>query len=187
MVKKRFTIITLIPIFTLFLSGCGAGQILDPTAAPTITATSTFTQIPANTATPEPTATTEVSSTPTPEGIAGIDSPVISEGIDIKIKVEAFKTYVLSETGVTFTAPPGFTGYAVVIETSADDEAFAKWLNSDDLFVTFSNGEWKDHLSESLAGSKRTLLLCGRNITIDSLNLPGGIVIDLSSIPQTVP
>lgn len=177
--------LTAIAFMAIALAGCENAR------SATATATQRPTNMPAPTGTATPTAVPTFTPTPTetpiPEGIAGIDYPVISNGVDIKVSVEAFSTYYLPETGVTFNMPPGVTGFAVVFETSVDDETFLNWLSSDELTITYSNGEVQGDLSGALAGSKRTLMVGGKNITMVSMTLPGGIVIDLSSLPQTVP
>ena len=183
-VKKVFRLAAL-AMLMIALGGCENAR----SATATATQASTNTPAPTNTATstPVPTFTPTPTETPIPEGIAGIDYPVISNGVDIKVSVEAFSTYYLPETGVTFNVPPGVTGFAVVFETSVDDETFLNWLSSDELTITYSNGEVQGGLSGALAGSKRTLMVGGKGITMVSITLPGGIVIDLSSLPQTVP
>jgi len=154
--KKIFILYSFL-LLSLFLSGCGPGEVfgptvtLSPTETQSPTLTSTPTQTPTNT--PTPTSTPTPTLTPTPVGGASgiivfqreenIDNNTISNLISIDLLTDI-------ETNLTENTDPAVSFYSPAVSPDGNKIVFSRGINNtNELFIMDIDGSNISKISPS--------------------------------------
>jgi hypothetical protein len=147
--------------------------------------------IPTATATPQPTDPPLPTATATPATIPGIDIPVYILGVDLQFYVIQQLDYVNLPDGTTQYPNPGDAFYAVAAKTfGGTAKSVANWpttgenavriiLTNGDSYFSGGYGLFPDATNPNIVD---WVFVIPEDATIQSIFLPGGVIVDLSSI-----
>jgi Tol biopolymer transport system component len=190
-------------IFSLLISGCGAGQLFGPTTTPTATITKTATSTPTVTLTPTITLTPTVTLTPTPTQFGGGGGKIaftsLGAGGTGLFIMNGDGTHVKQLTYNVFANDPSWSpdGKGIIfslgsreiqngfyiINADGSDLRFLSWNSNYDMYPNWSPDGSKILFSSCRNDSNPQGCSSDRNYEIYSINLDGSDLTRLTNDP----